>query len=173
MLALVKPHIRYQRHYLEMMHAWEVIHEKPQTWVLQQDYSDFPALVLKFEEMANGIHIPEEYVPSSTFFAYQDENDILIGAVNIRHTLNEKLLYAWGNIGYEVRPDERKKGYATEILRLALKKCRQMKMDKVLLGCFKENTASARTILKNGGILENEIFDKESGKTIQRYWITL
>ncbi len=173
MLTLVKPHICYQRQYLAMLHAWEVIHEKPQTWVLQQDYSDFPALVLKFEELANDIQIPEGYVPCSTFWAYEDESDTLIGAVNIRHTLNKKLLYAWGNIGYEVRPDERKKGYATEILRLALKKCRQMKMEKVLLGCYKENSASARTILKNGGVLENEIIDKESGKIIQRYWITL
>ncbi len=173
MLKLVKPHICYQSQYLEMMHAWKVIHKEPHTWVLQQDYSNFPALVLKFEELAQGIHVQEGYVPCSTFWAYEDQRDILVGAVNIRHTLNDKLLYAWGNIGYEVRPDERKKGYATQMLHLALDECRQLKIDKVLLGCNKENIASARTIQKNGGVLENEIFDQESGKVIQRYWITL
>lgn len=173
MLTLVKPHIRYKKQYQEMMHAWDTIHEKPETWVLQQDYSDFPALVLKFEELAQGIHIPAEYVPCSTFWAHEDSTDILIGAVNIRQALNDDLLFAWGNIGYEVRPDERRKGYATQMLHLALNECKRLNLDTVLLGCYKDNAASARTILKNGGILENEVNDPRTGKIIQRYWITL
>jgi len=59
------------------------------------------------------------------------------------------------------------------MLHLALKECKRLNLDTVLLGCYKDNAASARTILKNGGILENEVSDPRTGKIIRRYWITL
>ena len=42
---------------------------------------------------------------------------------------------------------------------------------KVLLTCDKENEASRKTIIANGGILENEVFNK--GEIVLRYWIEL
>jgi predicted acetyltransferase len=89
--------------------------------------------------------------------------------IDIRHYLNDYLLRIGGNIGYSVRASERRKGYAKEMLRLALLKCRKLDLEKVLITCFKHNIASAKTIIANGGILENEITD-EDGIT-QRYWI--
>lgn len=44
-------------------------------------------------------------------------------------------------------------------------------MSKVLITCFKSNVASANTIIKNGGFLENKVF--ENGKIKQRYWIEI
>jgi len=76
-----------------------------------------------------------------------------------------------GHIGYGIRPSERKKGYATKMLELALALCRQKGMEKVLLTCDKGNIGSAKTMSKNGAVLENEV--EENGKTVQRYWITL
>ena len=63
-------------------------------------------------------------------------------------------------------------GYATEMIRLALFECKKLGIKKVLMVCDKSNIASARTIIKNGGILENE-FEDEKGKIQQRYWISL
>ena len=67
-------------------------------------------------------------------------------------------------------PSERRKGYATEMLRLALKKCKALGIEKALVTCDKNNVASAGTILKNNGAHENEVSD-DKGRIMQRYWI--
>lgn len=70
-----------------------------------------------------------------------------------------------------MRPSERRKGYATEMIALALDECRKLGIEKVLMVCNKENTGSAKSIRNNGGVLENEI--NVEGETVQRYWIQL
>lgn len=91
--------------------------------------------------------------------------------MQIRHFLNEKLLNYGGHIGDSVRPSERRKGYATEQIRLALGKCKELGIDNVLMDCDKTNIGSAKAIQNNGGVLENEIY-VENG-LVQRYWISL
>jgi len=173
MISLVKPDIRYRTQYIEMIEEWKSFGEKPQPWVLQADYSDFENLVFKLEQISQGFNIPKGFVPCSTFWAYDNWTNKIVGAVNIRHYLTEALEKTWGHIGYGVRPSERRKGYATQILRLALNECRHLNIKKVLLCCYKHNIASAKTILKNGGVLENEVEEEATGKLIQRYWISL
>lgn len=109
--------------------------------------------------------------PETTYLAICKENEHLVGMINIRHRLNHVLLNIGGHIDYSVRKSERRKGYATEILGLALKECKKLNIKKVLITCDKENIASARTIKNNGAKLENEVQDKN--RISQRYWITL
>jgi len=110
------------------------------------------------------------WVDCSTYFAVMD--DRIIGTTQIRHTLNDVLRHDGGNVGYGVRPSERRRGYATKILALALEKCRESGIEKVLITCLKENAGSAKTIMKNGGVLDSEFID-EHGDASQRYWVTL
>ena len=105
------------------------------------------------------------------FFLLDADRDRLLGAVNIRHYLNDFLLREGGHIGDGIRPSERRKGYATEIIRLALIECEKLGIDRVLITCDKDNIGSARSIIKNGGVLENEFMNSE-GNIEQRYWIT-
>lgn len=70
-----------------------------------------------------------------------------------------------------IRPSERKKGYAPAMIALALDECKKLGINKVLICCDKNNIGSAKTIIRNGGVLENEV--EEDGHIEQRYWIQL
>ena len=107
-------------------------------------------------------------VSASTFFMV-DDNDFIIGMVNIRHTLNDKLLFHGGNIGYSIRPTERGKGYAKIALFLALKECFSLGLTRILITAEDNNVPSYRTIEALGGVMENKVLD--DGKYFRRYWI--
>lgn len=109
-------------------------------------------------------------VPHSTYWFVRDDNKIL-GAINIRHWLNDYLKNIGGHIGYGIRPSERRKGYATEMLGKALDIVSEMGIKSILIICDKDNIASAKTIIKNGGVLHSE--DSDNGIIFQRYWIDL
>jgi len=115
--------------------------------------------------------VKEGLVTASTFLAIRIEDNKLVGMIDIRHELNDYLLNFGGNIGYSVRTTERRKGYAKEMLRLGLEKCSDLKMKKVLITCDKDNIASLKTILANGGVLENEV--QTPDRITQRYWIKI
>ena len=115
--------------------------------------------------------------PSRTWLTVRRSDGRVVGIVNYRPSpLSDFLLQYGGHIGYCIRPSERRKGYAKEQLRLTLEKCRKAGETKVLITCDPVNVGSEKTILANGGLLENEVEDVpglgESG-VVRRYWITL
>ncbi len=112
---------------------------------------------------------PPELVPANTYFLMNE--DRILGAIDIRHKLNDYLLNFGGHIGYGIRPSERKKGYATKMLSLAIPIVKELGLDQVLITCDKTNLGSAKTIINNGGILQNEVI--EDGRITQRYWINI
>lgn len=172
-LKLIKLTKEYEKQLGEMIDEWildqEINHTNHSPWaIFKNDYHDFDYYLehLELKEAAEGL------VPDSVFFLLDEARDRLLGAVNIRHYLNDSLLKEGGHIGDGIRPSERRKGYATEMIRLALIECKKLGIDKVLMTCDKENIASAKSIIKNGGILENE-FVNSDGKVEQRYWISI
>ncbi|MGN9906909.1 GNAT family N-acetyltransferase [Phytohabitans sp. LJ34] len=99
------------------------------------------------------------------------ERDAYLGAISLRHRLNDFLLRAGGHIGYGVRPSARGRGLATWALGAVLGHARARGIDRVLISCTVDNTASARVIERHGGVAEDER-DSELGR-IRRYWIDL
>ena len=167
-LKLVKLEPQYRRHLEEMMGEWYATGEKIVPYAIRKnDYQDFDYYLQHLEIKVE----TDGRVPDSTFFCLDEERNIFVGAVNIRHDLNEYLLRSGGHIGDGVRPSERRKGVATAMIALALEECRRLGINRVLMVCEKDNVGSARSIQKNGGVLENEILD--DGVWEQRYWIDL
>lgn len=167
-VRLEKPTLDLKEQYLDMVEEWKQSGEKRVPWVLDVDPSDFPAMVQMFEDYSRGVNLREGFVPCSTYWLVREDNNVL-GAVNIRHELNEYLRNFGGHIGYGIRPSERRKGYAREMLRLALQVVKGMGLARVLITCDKDNLGSAGTIRANGGVLDSE--SMHEGVPFQRYWI--
>ena len=122
----------------------------------------------------NPATVPEGKVQATLFLAVRESDGRLVGMIDVRHYLNEYLEKFGGNIGYSVRPCERRKGYAREQLRLALEFCKEtLGLERVLITCQPHNEGSRRTILSAGGVYENTLHEPERNVDLQRYWITL
>lgn len=115
---------------------------------------------------------PKDRVPSDTYLAIRLSDNKIVGVIDFRHHIHHPILSVWGgHIGYSVRPDERRKGYAKEMLRLNLENCQAFGLDKVLITCDNHNIASEKTILANGGKFEKIVV--VDGDEIKRYWIDI
>ena len=168
-ITLVKLTQEYRSQLNDMMAQWLAKEQDFSPYAIRKnDYRDF-------DYYLENLEIKQEQdgrVPDSTYFCLDLDRNIFVGAVNIRHYLNESLLFTGGHIGDGIRLSERRKGYATAMIRLALEKCRELGIHRVLMTCDKDNIGSAKSIVNNGGILENEVIN-EDGVLEQRYWIDL
>ena len=118
--------------------------------------------------------VPEGKVQATQFLSVRESDGRLVGMIQVRHYFNDYLEQFGGHIGYSVRPDERRKGYAREQLRLALSYCRgTLGLDRVLITCNTSNEGSRRTILSAGGVYENTVHEPDRNVDRERYWITL
>ena len=172
-VKLIKLTKEYEQELKEMIDEWkldqQVNHTDTSPYVIfKNDYTDFDYYLNNLE-----LHepSPEGLVPDSTFFLLDEERNRLLGAVNIRHYLNDYLLNYGGHIGDGIRPSERRKGYATEMIRLALIECKKLGIDRVLMTCNADNIGSKKSIINNGGVLENTITHDD--EQIERYWIDI
>lgn len=111
-------------------------------------------------------------VPSHMYLAVRKADDKVVGVIDLRHHINHPILGTWGgHCGYSVRPSERGKGYAKEMLRLNIENAKTLGISKLLVTCSVTNKASEKTILANGGVFENTI--DVDGTVMKRYWITV
>lgn len=112
----------------------------------------------------------EDKVPTRTYFLIRVDDNKIIGMANIRTKLNHKLMNFGGNIGYCIRPTERKKGYNKVNLYLALKVCKECGIKKALLDADKGNPASWRTIESLGAVLEAEKCVESYDEDVVRFY---
>ncbi|MBQ8767705.1 MAG: GNAT family N-acetyltransferase [Clostridia bacterium] len=117
--------------------------------------------------------VPSHLVPATQFFFVRKRDNRLVGMIQVRHYFNDFLERFGGNIGYSVRPSERRKGYAKEMLKTTLSFCKEIGLDKVLISCIDGNIGSEKTILANGGIYESTVHEPNANEDLKRFWITL
>ncbi|AGF56312.1 putative acetyltransferase [Clostridium saccharoperbutylacetonicum] len=169
-MKLIKANKEMEKEYYKFVNEWQDYNEEiipSSARLFDMSYEKWLEYTYEIE---NKETCPKHWVPAVTYFSV-DESGKIIGAINIRMRLNDYLFNYGGHIGYGIRPTERKKGYASLMLSLALPIAKQIGIDKVLITCDKNNVGSAKTIIANGGILENEVMEDE--EIVQRYWIEI
>ena len=166
-MKLVKPSPEWKEQHEDYMEEWGLNRMVPSSMDLT-GFHTYEEYLIALNERAQG---KNPWVPSSHYFLVNDENQI-VGMIDIRHELNEFLRTIGGHIGYGIRPSERNKGYASFLLKQGLAKCKDLQLTEVLITCNVDNIGSTKVILNNGG-REDDLFITEEGQMLRRFWITL
>lgn len=117
--------------------------------------------------------LPKGLVLATQFFYIRKADNRLVGMIQVRHYFNDYLSKYGGHIGYSIKPNERRKGYATSMLKAVLPYCKEIGLDKILISCIDSNIGSEKTILNNGGIYESTVYERKEKCHLKRFWITL
>lgn len=105
-----------------------------------------------------------------TFLLVRENDNKIVGTINIRWNLNEAMLQFGGHIGYGIRPTERRKGYNKINLYLGMIEAGRVGLDKVMLSCDVSNIGSDKTLKALGGKLERTEIDPSNGILTNVYW---
>ena len=108
-----------------------------------------------------------------TFLLIRKNDNKIVGTINVRWNLTEEMKQFGGNIGYGIRPTERRRGYNKINLYLGLIEAKKIGLDKVMLDCDVENLGSSKTMEALGGKLERTEIDPYDGILISVYWINV
>ena len=117
--------------------------------------------------------LPKDRVLATQFLFVRKNDNRLLGMIQVRHYFNDYLSKFGGHIGYSIRPSERQRGYAKEMLKRVLPYCRELGLERVLITCDENNIGSEKTILANGGVYESTIYESNENLYLKRYWIKL
>lgn len=176
-MKLVQPSTEYKDSFVQAVKEFKADSQNSWRAVKYKDLSveelerDFGTFVDRELSRSKGENLPEGHVPSTDFWLV--DNDEFVGRISIRHQLTPFLLTVGGHIGYDIRPSKREKGYGNKILELALPEAKKLGIDRALLTCDVTNIASRKIIEKNGGVLENQVPNPETGIDKLRFWIDI
>jgi len=121
----------------------------------------------------------EEYAKSvgrcqgRTFLLIRENDNKIVGTINVRWNLNEAMLRFGGHIGYGIRPTERRKGYNKINLYLGMLEAKKVGLEKVMLDCDVNNLGSDKTLKALGGKLERTEVDPSDGMLTNVYWFNV
>ncbi len=174
-LYIVKPDLYFFDEYNDMMREWNESRTQIVPWFLNipvDSLEDFAKLIQMLDNCEHA-NLDKKYSSTSSYFVI-NENGRLIGATSLRHYLTVEGYNTWGHIGYGVRPSERRKGCAVQMLKIMLEEAGARKIRRVLVSAHTSNTGSVKVIESCGGRLENIVADPdEKGETINRYWFDI
>lgn len=115
---------------------------------------DFEDAVSGMIDSQSGIGLPEGYVPETIYFLW--DSDEIVGMFRFRHYLCPSLAEGSGHIGYYIGEKYRGKGYATKGLKLLIQEVSdRLPEDEFYLRVNKDNIASQKVVLENGGYIHH------------------
>jgi len=147
-LKLIFPNKEHKEEWYRIVKEIEDRNERITPYALKGESEDYDSYLKNAENNSKGLNLEKDRVPSDIYFLVKENENRILGAIDIRYSLNDYLYNFGGHIGYGIRPSERKKGYAAIMLGLALGKVRESGLDKILITCNKENIGSTKTIIK-------------------------
>lgn len=160
-LALVRPSVASGASFLEAVRELPEADQNQLLYTgepLETVERDLPAYVRRLLDRETAPVPP--LVPDTISWAAV--GDRIVGRLSFRHVLNDFLRQVGGHIGYAVRPSDRGRGYAAEMLRRALATERARGIGELLVTCSEDNGASIRVIIRHGGVLSGH-HDSEDG----------
>jgi len=173
-LTLVRPDPSHRGMYLATVADYEAAGEARYEPLMEVLNTDFEGYVRHLKNWALGLNLKPGWVPCTVYWSVMTDVPMVVGELHIRHWLTADSEHEGGHIGYSVAPSLRRRGLGMLQMALGLEKAREiLEVDRVLVTCDTDNVGSARVIEKNGGVLENHVISKRSGKQINRYWISL
>lgn len=137
------------------------------------EMGDIGEWISRADRFEKGQGVPADMVPSTQLIYVRESDQKVVGVLQIRHAFTPFLETYGGHIGYSIRPSERRKGYAKQMLHDSLPFCREIGLEKVLVSCLDTNIASRRTILANNGVYDGTVYEPEEKVNFERYWITV
>lgn len=139
---------------------------------LNRYINDYSAWLRRNEKIRN-IEPSENDVPTEIYYLVRENDNRIVGMLNIRRSLNERYIRCGGHIGYGIRPTERRQGYNLVNLYLGLLRCQELGLEEVFLDCVDDNIGSYRTIERLGGIMTNTYYEEEDQCLVRRYVINV
>jgi predicted acetyltransferase len=170
-LKLVRPAAAYEAGFLEMLSAYRALGGEKYREEYNDPAFDFESYIKRLEKYSWGENLPRYWVQTSTFWL--TDSVAVLGTARLRHGLNDRLQKNGGNIGFDIHPLRRGKGYGNEILRLMLLEAGKIGLTRVLLSCDRDNIASRKIIEKHGGVFDGENLINETGEIVLRFWIQI
>ncbi|WPC39894.1 GNAT family N-acetyltransferase [Clostridium sp. JS66] len=166
-LFLSKPDKEYQKSFEDYVLSYKKTDDDFYFNFYKKALENFDEYLNDLHNYYKGINLPQDWVRTSTFWLI--DNSQVVGAVRIRH----QDVLSDGNIGYDISPCYRKKGYGTQILKLALVEAEKIGMKEVMVTCNIDNIYSKKIIEKNNSKLLETIFIQEENEKVYRYSISL
>lgn len=169
-MELVVPSVEFESSFAHFYDDFAQ-HDVENSEYYQEGKSNFVHYVQRLNDEANGVNLREGYVPCSHFWLVNSDKAI-IGAIRVRHNINNDFLtLEAGHIGYDIAPSYRSKGHGKYMLRLALRKAKELGIEQALITADDDNFASRKVIEANGGQLENVVMGKVFPNLLARYWV--
>ena len=165
-VKLIEPNVLYKDSFLDF------VNDVKNTGY--ESYEHYTKAEIDFEEFiedqindSKGINIPEGWVPCSSYWLV-DDNEEVIGVIRIRHRVDNDFLQVIGHIGYEIKSNCRRQGYGSKLLELGLVEAKKIGLQKVLITCEEDNIGSKRIIEKFNGMYKKKLVD-DDGKNVLQY----